>query len=60
MVPFLLAAGPLVGFFMGSLLDRWFGTDPWLRWIFLALGFGAGVKEVARLLRRAARDMDRL
>jgi F0F1-type ATP synthase assembly protein I len=60
MVPFLLAAGPLAGFFMGKLLDSWLGTGQVLRYIFLALGFVAGIREVIRLVKRTSRDLDRL
>lgn len=60
MVPFLLAAGPLVGFFLGKLLDSWLSTEPVLKFVLLGLGFVAGVREVARLLQRASRDINRL
>lgn len=60
MVPFLLAAGPLVGFFIGRFLDSLFGTEPVLKWILLGLGFVAGIREVIRLLQKISRDMDRM
>jgi F0F1-type ATP synthase assembly protein I len=59
MVPFLLVAGPLAGFFIGKLLDSWLNTE-FLKWVFLALGFAAGIREVVRLIRRTSRDLDRL
>jgi F0F1-type ATP synthase assembly protein I len=59
MVPFLLVAGPLAGFFIGKFLDSWLKVE-FLKWVFLALGFAAGIREVVRLIRRTSRDLDRL
>jgi len=33
-------------------LDGWFGTTPWLNWLFTGLGFVAGVLNVYRTLSR--------
>jgi F0F1-type ATP synthase assembly protein I len=60
MVPFVLAAGPLTGYLLGRLLDSWLGTEPILSVIFLALGLAAAVREIARIVRRAGKDLDRL
>lgn len=46
-----LLAGVMVGVGMGLLLDRWFGTSPWLLLVFLTLGFGAGVTNMLRAVR---------
>lgn len=48
-VAFLLPASVLVGFGIGYLLDRLFGTG-FLRIIFLFLGVAAGIIEVIREL----------
>ena len=45
-IPILLAVGPLVGFFIGKFLDEWLETDPWLKFILLAMGFIASGKEI--------------
>ena len=58
-IPLVLAVSPLVGYGLGLLLDRWLHTEV-LRFVFLALGFVAGVREVVRLVRRARRDLDEL
>ncbi|MBU1698984.1 MAG: AtpZ/AtpI family protein [Candidatus Eisenbacteria bacterium] len=60
MVPFLMATGPIVGYFLGKWLDSVFGTKPILSFVFVALGFIAGIREMVRLVRRASRDMDRM
>ena len=51
-IPTLLIVSPLVGFFAGSLVDRWLKTSPWLSLAGLALGFGAGGRETYLIYRR--------
>jgi ATP synthase protein I len=43
-----LVAGVLVGAFIGWALDRWLGTTPWGMFVFLMLGFAAGVINLMR------------
>ncbi len=52
-IPFILAGGPLIGYYMGAWVDRRFGTAPWATGILIALGFAAAVKEVLAMIRRA-------
>jgi ATP synthase protein I len=58
-VPFLLAASPIIGFFMGRFLDIKLGTEPIFSIIFLILGFIAGAIQVAKVVRLANRESDR-
>lgn len=51
-IPTLLIVSPLVGFFIGSWLDRRFGTSPWLVLIGLVLGFAAAGRETTKIYRR--------
>ena len=44
-----LVGAPLGGGIVGWLLDRWFGTRPWLMLLMLFLGFGVGVMNVIRI-----------
>lgn len=44
-----LVAGILVGTGFGFLLDRFFGTKPWLLIIFMMLGMAAGFRNIYRL-----------
>jgi F0F1-type ATP synthase assembly protein I len=60
MIPLTLGVAPLIGYGLGYLLDRWLHTGQVLRLVFLALGFGAGVREMLRLLKRTQRDFDEL
>ena len=52
-IPAMLAVAPLIGFFMGSRIDRWFGTAPVFKLIFLAVGFVAGVRETISLIKKS-------
>ena len=52
-IPAMLAVAPLIGFFMGSWIDRWFGTAPVFKLIFLAVGFVAGVRETISLIKKS-------
>ena len=50
-IPTLLIVSPLVGFFVGRLLDRWLKTS-WLSILGLILGFGAAGRETYLIYRR--------
>jgi len=52
-VPFLLAAPPIIGLLIGRFLDNRFNTTPILTIVFIVLGFVAGAREVASVLRKA-------
>jgi ATP synthase protein I len=43
-----LVAGVVVGAFIGWALDRWLGTSPWGMFVFVMLGFAAGVVNLMR------------
>lgn len=47
-----LVVGVAAGGFIGWVLDRQFGTAPWLLIVFLILGFAAGMLNVIRTARR--------
>ena len=51
-IPTLLIVAPLVGFFLGSFVDRRFRLSPWFTLLGLVLGFGAAAREVASIYRR--------
>ena len=55
-IPLLLAVSPLIGFFMGRFLDRKLHTDPVLSIVFLIIGFVAGARQVANVVKRASAD----
>ncbi|MCK4857748.1 MAG: AtpZ/AtpI family protein [candidate division Zixibacteria bacterium] len=55
-IPILLAVGPLVGMLIGNLLDGWLGTEPYLMWVFIVLGFVAAGQETYKLIKKVSKD----
>jgi ATP synthase protein I len=55
-IPMLLIVSPLVGFFLGSFVDRWIKTSPWFTILGLILGFVAGGRETYLIYRRYQSD----
>lgn len=56
-IPMLLLASPVVGYFIGRQLDRWFHTE-FLVWVMAALGMAAGVREVISIIKRASAEAE--
>ncbi len=52
-IPFLMVVPPIAGLLIGRFIDRKLGTQPAFIIVFLVLGFAAGVREVAIVLKRA-------
>lgn len=55
-IPFVMAVPVGVGYFFGAWLDHFFGTKPYLSFIFLFLGCVAGAMEFYRIVKRVSRD----
>lgn len=55
-IPIILLAGPAVGYFMGSWLDRQFRIYPWFTIALMVLGFVASGREIFRLLKEISKD----
>jgi ATP synthase protein I len=51
-IPFVLAVPPVLGWFVGSWLDGKLGTEPYLMYLFLLLGFVAGFRELYRIIKK--------
>lgn len=51
-IPFVLAIPPILGWFIGDWLDKYWGTAPYLMIVFILLGFSAGIREFIRILKR--------
>jgi len=47
-----MGAAVVIGLLMGTWLDRQFGTEPWLTFVFLGFGLVAAGKAVYRAVRR--------
>ena len=54
-IPFILAAGPLTGYFVGSFLQKRFNLTAWV--VLLSVGFGllAAIFEIVKILKAVAR-----
>ena len=57
-IPFLLAVPPVAGVFIGKWIDGKLGTSPAFTIVFVILGFVAGIREVANVLKKANQDSD--
>jgi ATP synthase protein I len=55
-IPVIMVAAPVVGYLIGSWLDGYFGTEPWLTVTLIFLGFAAAGKEIYNILRRVNKD----
>jgi F0F1-type ATP synthase assembly protein I len=42
----------VIGIVIGRQLDKWFGTDPWLFFIFLLFGIIAGFRNIYIITKR--------
>jgi F0F1-type ATP synthase assembly protein I len=47
-LPIVFVGAVLLGGFLGFYLDRWLHTKPWLMFVFGALGFFGGIREIIR------------
>ncbi len=52
-IPVLMVVPPIAGVLIGRFIDRKLDTQPAFTIVFLVLGFAAGVREVAIVLKRA-------
>lgn len=57
-IPFVMAGGPIVGFFIGRFLDIRFHTQPYLMLIFLIIGFAAGIRQTVNLIKQLKEQND--
>ena len=54
-IGFQVSFSVLIGFFLGQYLDKKFGTDPWLTYIFIVMGIAAAVRNVLLAIKRIKR-----
>lgn len=57
-IPFLMAVPPIAGLLIGRYLDKKFNLQPVFTIVLLLLGFAAGVREVALVIRKANTPAD--
>ena len=53
-----LGLSVVVGFLIGSWLDEWLGTEPWLLLVFGIAGITAGYRSIFRLVKRIKADSE--
>jgi F0F1-type ATP synthase assembly protein I len=58
-IPTLLIVSPLVGFFIGSGVDRWLHSAPWFTIVGLILGFVTAGRETWVLYRRSVQEEEK-
>ena len=49
-IPFILCAGPIVGYWIGANFEKMFRAAPYTKFIFTAIGFAASIKETLRIV----------
>jgi ATP synthase protein I len=55
-IPIILAVGPILGYFIGSFLDKKLHTEPYLMIVFIVFGFAAAGRGVYNLIKRASQE----
>lgn len=56
-IPFLLAVPPVAGVYIGKWIDEKAGTAPTFTIVLVVLGFIAGIREVASVIKKANQDL---
>lgn len=51
-LPFVLAIPPIVGWYIGSWLDKSFETSPYMMYILIVLGIVGGGREFYRIVKK--------
>lgn len=54
-IPFILAAGPLTGYFIGSFLQKKFNLSAYVVLIGVGFGFLVAITEIVKILKAIAR-----
>ncbi len=58
-LPFVLAVGPIGGFFLGSYLEHRFGLPAYVSIAFITVGFIASLKETIKIIKIALQTQDK-
>ena len=54
-IPFILAAGPLTGYFIGTFLQKRLNLSSWAVLLAVAFGFLVAITEIVKILKAVAR-----
>jgi len=55
LIPLVLLSGPIVGYFLGSILDEKLKISPWGVTCIMLLGFIASVKETIQIIKKISK-----
>jgi len=55
-IPFVLVAGPLGGYFIGSYLEKRFGFPGYVALVLIAFGFAGSAMEIVKIIKAAIRS----
>ena len=58
-LPFILAAGPLFGYILGSYLEKRFGLPAYASIISITVGFAVSVRETVRIVKIALQAQEK-
>lgn len=56
-IPFVLAVPPIIGWWLGDMLDKKLDTAPYLMYLLILLGIVAAIREFIRILKRYGKDV---
>ena len=58
-LPFVLVSGPLAGFYLGSFLEKKFGSPQYISIAFIIAGFAGSLMESIRIIKAAVKAQDK-
>jgi len=58
-LPFVLVAGPIAGYILGSYLEHKFSLPAYMSIIFMTIGFLASLKEAVRIVKIALKTQEK-
>ena len=58
-LPFVLGAGPIAGYVLGSYLEHKFGLPAYVSIVLVTIGFMASLKETIKVVRAALRIQEK-
>ena len=59
-IPFVLAAGPIAGYFLGNYLEERFHFSPYASFVCVIIGIIASTAEVVRIIKMALRAEEKV
>ena len=58
-LPFVLVAGPMAGYFLGSYLEKRFGLPAYVSLTLITIGFLASLRETIKIVRLAIKTQEK-